>query len=315
MEQRTENNVMEVEPKKSGRGQYERKERGSYQKHKLDRKITVKHYLNTRINFQKDLTEDPQHPVYVQITFNGKTTLIRSATKELFEDEDLFDEMYENDTFNLNFKREEEFIKYYFLKYYKNFVEIQYEFCTPQELIELRNSVNIAPIFKRYSYESNVLNKIVDYALKTELNKLADEFEEGGMVKSVQLQLEAEDINVHKSSLYDEFGYPVQYTIFENSKISALELLIFLEKVKPEFSQIREKYSSEIWNFNMYYGLFTKQSLKFNILGATFLDVESGLFEQEFRKSYNDHKDVQNILVDLSKLIEKNYFSPFEPPS
>lgn len=311
MEQRTENNLVEVEePKKSGRGQYERKERGIYQKHKLDRKITVKHYLNTKINLQKDSTQEPEYPVYVQITFNGKTTLIRSATKDVFGDEDDFEDFCHDDSNNRDFKREEEYIKYYFLEFYKNNVEVHFKASTPQQIIEIRNLVNISPVFKRYNYESGVINKIVDFALKDELFRIADELEEEERLQGEQLQLEAEDIDTHKSSLYDEFSYPVEYTICENNNISAMELLVFLERIKPEFSQIRKLYPSEIWNFNLYYGLLAHKSNVFNKLGATVVDVESGLFEKEFRKLYNNNEDVQKILVDLSKLSDNNYFSP-----
>lgn len=54
----------------------------TYQKHKTEKKITVKHYLNETINeFSK--TGDKVIPVYVQVTYQGKNTRFRSRIKPI----------------------------------------------------------------------------------------------------------------------------------------------------------------------------------------------------------------------------------------
>lgn len=101
MEKRTENNLVEVEPKKSGRGQYERKARGSY-KTIEERRITIKHYIDTKskvvfwgyyndyenhksnkndaINYCKQgQTNYPYYNVYVRISLKGQTTNLKSG--------------------------------------------------------------------------------------------------------------------------------------------------------------------------------------------------------------------------------------------
>lgn len=68
-----------LEPKKSGRGNYERKKRGSY-KSDSDRKITIKHYINSSLtpHIREDNKDLKLYPVYVRISLKGKTTHFRS---------------------------------------------------------------------------------------------------------------------------------------------------------------------------------------------------------------------------------------------
>ncbi len=49
-------------------------------------KITVKHYLNKNIKYLDKKSNEVEHPVYIQITANRKTTKIRSLTKEMFSE-------------------------------------------------------------------------------------------------------------------------------------------------------------------------------------------------------------------------------------
>ena len=77
MEAIANNTVAEVlEPKKSGRGNYERKKRGSY---KGDKKITIKFFLNKRLK-PDYMLEQAYYPLYIQISLKGQTTFFPATS-------------------------------------------------------------------------------------------------------------------------------------------------------------------------------------------------------------------------------------------
>lgn len=95
---------------KQGRGQYERKPRGSYQKHKLEKKITIKHSVNKALKPQllNGFSEDEYlvlkeriirgYPVYVRLNLKGQTTYLPSES---------FHNQYELEDKDLDKKRKE----------------------------------------------------------------------------------------------------------------------------------------------------------------------------------------------------------------
>ena len=98
MEAIVNNTVAEVlEPKKSGRGQYEHQKRGNY---KNDKKITVKLFLNKRLK-PEYILEKVYYPLYIQVslksqstvfpaTINGQTMTIEDTGRDIdFKDFDL----------------------------------------------------------------------------------------------------------------------------------------------------------------------------------------------------------------------------------
>jgi hypothetical protein len=72
-----------VESPQKGRGQYERKARGSYRNEK---KITIRYYPNKRLKPIFEFEGVPHYPIYFQVTVNGHTTQLPSL---IFNDIDI----------------------------------------------------------------------------------------------------------------------------------------------------------------------------------------------------------------------------------
>ncbi len=95
-------------------------------------KITIKHYLNKNIKCLDKISNEVEHPIYIQITANRKTTQIRSLTDYLMSEKDFASyELYTIAKFDSNIEE----ITKEFLNEVK-FEELQEEKSTVLEILD-----------------------------------------------------------------------------------------------------------------------------------------------------------------------------------
>ncbi|WP_394990108.1 hypothetical protein [Emticicia sp.] len=305
-------------PTKKGRGQYERKARGGYKKHKLEKKVTVKFYLNKRVNFNKmiDKSEEnypftPWYPVYVQITFNRKMTNIRSATEALCSNDEEFKEMLEEEETKNLFERERKFIEFNLTDYYNHYLAITKKNLgnTAEEDIELftENSFDLKDALLGFSYADFAFNKEIDRGLKFELKNFAVEL----ALNEIREQTGREELNEDERAEFNNYYHAIQYSIeAPDCNISALELLNFFEMRKPVFQQMRVRFPSEIWHFNIFYGLLRSSgTTPYAELDATILDYTEGDLKAFFLSYFIHTKEkIDKIFIDIDLLIKNGTF-------
>ena len=300
------------EPKKSGKGSYERKSRGSYKKHKLDKKITVKHFLNERVNLNKISKKEsefmdstPLHPIYVQIIFMGKNTTIRSAVDEICSSQDCFEELMLDDYYGGLFDREKCFIEYYVKNYYDNYLKSEKDSLDKDlddDEIEYYTSkvIELKDIMVGFDYYDHEINVKVDRALKAELLSFAKEITLSSLkpcLKGLSKSDKQEAIDLRMLN----FKFINDALEFPEKKISALELLCYYEQMIPTFKEMRDRFSPQIWSFNIYYSdLVDNGDNQYKELGATVIDFLHGDFKQQMCEYFtDDSKIAQNIIKDI----------------
>lgn len=308
---------------KKGRGQYERKARGGYQKHKTEKKVTVKFYLNKRINFNSKMIDrsdenyqfPPSHPVYIQITFNRKITNIRSATDSVCSNDEEFNELINEELTDNILERERRFIEYYLTNYYKSYLDMHKQNLKEASVddVELftEKTFDLDDAMLGFSYDDYELNKEIEKRLKFELYEFAEEL----TLKEIQqktgkMELDKSAKEEFKNILINYY-HAIQYSIeLPESNISALELLSFFEMRKPEFKEMRLRFSSEIWHFNIFYGLLCSSfESQYHELGATILDYTEGDFKNVFQSFFSNVKEkVESIFADIDTLLKKDTF-------
>ena len=325
-----------LEPKKSGRGQYERKTRGSYQKHKLSKKITVKHFLNKRIDLRKKFLKeigvdtegmDSLYPIYVQVTFNRKTTTLRSATQETCRDEEELQEYLEDEEDeNLGeaLLRERRFIEYYLQNYYQHHLKHSLSYLEKLKNYEsfeesdrdsyVNDTFDLDSAMVGFNLEDYELNKMIELALKKEIKDFArtlliNEIKEKSGNDVFAEEEEDEFKNMMKSDYFSIENLIDMENLIERpeNNIGALELLSFYEMKKSEFSKLREIFPSYIWHFNVLYGIMYSKSRLYEVLPPTILDFREGDFKIKFISSFKDVKEkrtAKKIIKDIEKLIE-----------
>lgn len=359
MEQRTENNLVEVEaklvgrstqkeideleeyfksvllsklveePKKSGKGNYERQARGSYTKHKLEKKANVRHFINKNVDTNKgwENHDDPfriegsLHPLYVQITFNRRTTTIKSAIVESLSIDD-YAEISTNTRLLHLIAREKDFIEYHFQKTYKAYLDSLREHYTtmkyPSTLAEkdeintqatesAENTFEFDNLIKGFSYYNFEIHKLIDIALKCEIIEFAEKLR-SKIVKENRKQetIQNELLNLFNKSYTNTLYQSLHYDD-NNYSPNALQLLSCLEMRNPEFKELRLMYPSEIWNFEVFYGfLRNNYNIHYCYLGATMVDYLKGDFKDIFLSEFdNDEQKAKLIFKDIEKLIKK----------
>lgn len=313
--------LLEVKPKKR------------YIKHKLEKKVTVKHFLNKKIvinrneptlqlYFDDKFFDGTVYPVYVQITFNRKTTMIKSATSENFTEQAF--EYYSNHGFIQKlFEREKNFIEFHFQERYKNYLDSLSErfeisqhnnplnlFHTSDEEYEMfierfKDYYDINRFIKEYSYTANEIHKYIDNALYEEIIEFKNNI---GLKEVTNRITKAKNESQYENLKLDSINtLPLDVIYKSGIKVKAFELLAFLEARDARFSKLRKRYPSEIWYFSIYYRfLKTNNNSPYQKLPATILDYIEGDFETVFFNTFkNDNQKALMILKDLKLLINK----------
>ena len=313
MEAIANNPVAEVlEPKKSGRGQYERQKRGSY-KNVEDKKITVQHYVNTKINLLKtnrlnqfgskikNLNEktDFINPLYVKVSFNGQMNFFRSKTEIVISTNYSFENAMKDENLSRALEREIHLIGT-FIK--ENSIQED----------DVRQSIS------SYSFDGFGLEALINNALIFEIQEFAKKILPNDDPNGGILSLGSCTDNKIVDSYFDIINYAID--VNEVSAPSPLEILTFLEMRDKRFSDLKAEFSPYIWQFRCYCIAPPVHSYPHNLdkegysyLFPTSLDYKEGKFKKYFIEFNPYHEEeAKLILSDIDKLLERKTFKIFK---
>ena len=139
----------------------------TYQKHKTEKKITVKHYLITNVKNDDELG-NPTYPIYVQVTYKRKNTKFKSKVPYTYLRElpilPVFDSFssYEKYYFG-NIKNEFDCALTRDLNFINWLVE--------QQISQRGEQFDISELPKLYHSESFELSNFIESSLKKEIQK------------------------------------------------------------------------------------------------------------------------------------------------
>ncbi len=284
------------------------KKRGGYKKHKLDKKIVVKHFLNKKL---KGSGGNSKFPLYIQIIFNGKSNYIKSAITENEYSVDDFNFLVEQSKVEKRnlFSREKRLIEKVFQEDYND--HITFRGLLPEGNYKLIKTYDSSYIFGNYNFHDYKLGRQIQVALKVEMFRFAIKIFENNNddYKS--------DTTKISEFMSNNFNHIMQSLRDDEWGISALQLLCFYEKEYLEFSKFRELYPSDIWYFDLYLAdfenqLYAQEGYRHLFMGLeiSLIDVNDEWFKELFLK-YGKKKlfERQAIIADIEKLITNNSFS------
>lgn len=271
----------------------------TYQKHKTEKKITVKHFLNTSIKEYDDFGNE-LYPVYIQVTYNRKTTKFRSQIPPSLDKFLDLTPNFDND------KESEE----YHLRMGINMFEdamIGDVNLIKWLISEYKGEFDINELPKLYHKKFYSITFFVEWCLMQEI-QLA-------IFNSKAVKFKYDESAPEYS--YDEINQIVP--IFNS--ISALNHFEFYVANYPFINFIKEKYPSNIWNLGIYVGVMTNNSLAgsywnfgtfentyavYNI-EPTINDYIERRFQSHFLNCFNDEQFAKDILVDIEKLYLEHF--------
>ena len=271
----------------------------TYQKHKTEKKITVKHFLNLSIK-EYDTFGSELYPVYVQVTYNRKTTKFRSQIPPSI---DKFLDL--TPTFDSDEEAEE-----YHMHMGVNMVEeaIESDVSLIKWLIsEYKGEFDINELPKLYHRNFYSISSFVEWCLKYEIQHT--------IFNSKLVKFRYGDSSFEYN--YHEIDEIVP--IFHS--LSSLHNLQFYETDYPFINSIKEKYSSNIWNLGIYVEIMTNNSLAGNYwsfgqyenmyavynIEPTVNDYAKGRFQTHFLNCFNNEQFAKDILIDIEKLYLEHF--------
>lgn len=267
----------------------------TYQKHKTEKKITVKHYLIPDIHHDDELGYQT-YRIYVQVTYKRKNTKFKSKIPFSY-----FEKLPSIPVFN-SFSNYQE----YYIDNIKNEFEcaltrdLNYIYWLVEQHINQRGEeFDISELPKIYHSNSFELSNFIEASLKKELLKTL-------------CNITGSD---ESNSLSAYLKFPMAY----NSP-SLFNLEFYLNKY-PELVILKTKYSSHIWIFKLYEelgdssnGLF--REAMFSIIEQsgyvisfppTIFDYLTNIFQKRLLDNFQDLKVVNPLISDLNILFLEYY--------
>ena len=271
----------------------------TYQKHKTEKKITVKHFLNTTIkeynNFGHEL-----YPVYVQVTYNRKTTKFRSQVPP---SQDKFLDL------TPVFYSDEEFQEYYMNRGENAFENaLQRDADLIKWLINERGGVfDINELPKLYHKKFYSISFFVEWCLKREIQH--------SIFNSKAVKFKYDDSA--PEYVYDEI-YCIVPIIDSMSSLNHFEFYVI---DYPFITSLKEKYPSYIWNLGIYIGIMTSSSFAGtywnfgnienmfidSYVEPTLIDFKERRFQIHFLNCFNNEQFAKDILIDIERLYLEHF--------
>ena len=281
----------------------------TYQKHKTEKKITVKHYLNTRyVSVDVDVANNggetviwqevthPESIVYVQVTYKRKNTKFRSKVPlchlEKLPEIRVYDNLNEINEYYLN--ERDDVIKGITR-------DLNYILWIVNQEIKRNSDFDISELPEIYHGNKYSLISFVEDYLKREIREALNE-------------------KVLAENGYWEFEQFSKYKIYSQS--SALNNLEYYLNLYPQLSFLKNKYSSKIWLLSIYLeqeGIgdimlfdYTLQEqgvvpvMVFNYV-PTFYDYLTNTFQKDLEESLRSEQIYNQIITDIDKLVLKYY--------
>lgn len=294
----------------------------TYQKHKTEKKITVKHYVNnSQILDTKGLGDEKIniYALYVLVTYNRRNTKFRSQLPSAIEESipeigfccDDLDNTNNTDDYLNAFK-----VKHWAVINGKAFVrDVNFITWLVKCGVEVNGSdFSITDLSELYHNKAFELSFFVEWALREELRK--------ALVEILPYKF-----NIPKDKLL--FGINVEEVLLEKHKVyddvSALQNLEFYSIEYPKLNDLRKKYSSQIWFLGIYLQKMLDNSFNsslytyVNLVGEgnlesfvpTVFDFSTNIFQESFINIFKDEVDIENMVADINKLYVK-YIDEFK---
>jgi hypothetical protein len=282
--------------------------RKTYQKHKTEKKITVKHYLNTRnviIDVDTSDNEDENEPweatvsesiIYVQVTYKRKNTKFRSKVPLCYLEQlpeirafDNLNEIYEH------YITEKNDIIKWLTK------DLNYILWIVNQEIKSNPNFDISELPEIYHNNQYSLISFVEDYLKREIREVLYE-------------------KVLAENGWWEFEQLSEYKIYSQS--SALNNLEYYLRLYPQLSFLKNRYGSEIWFLNIYleqHGIGDITLFDYSLQGyghvpmmalyhvPTFHDYLTKIFQRDLKESLENEQIANQIISDIDKLVLKYY--------
>ena len=266
----------------------------TYQKHKTEKKITVKHYYNT---YNKEITETINltfYPIYVQVTYNRQNAKFKTTLEsQLFLDSLEKAVPYIDGSFK----------DYYFDQSRKDFDkylarDIDLIQWLVNECIKINSNFHISVLPNLYHSKIYEISSFIEWCLKKEIEE---------MIFNI--------LSNKENSSYASYDYTTQYNV------SSLTVLEFYRKSFPQLITLREKYNSQIWTFKIFvqngndtfmvHGepmfILPKGEGAYSSQEPTLRDYTNKLFQKRFKECFKNEEIVTDILSDLETLFLKYY--------
>lgn len=269
----------------------------TYQKHKTDKKITVKHYLNTHIG-EYNSEGEVIHPIYVQVTYNTKNTKFKSLMPNLFLTERDYNQYLKdhNSYMCTGIERDKDIITWLV----RQRVDIE------------PDTYNIGDLPKRYHSRVYELSFFVEWALKEEIrSSLYDTATCDRQLKELPLR-----DPIRRSAL------EISNTFYIYEERSAHSNLEFYLMQYPHLGDLKKKYRSHVWFIGIYIDLMckyiplkksslsAKRTSLYNreyILPPNIEDFKYDIFQSSLRKVFNNISDINDLIHDCGRLWTKYY--------
>lgn len=233
--------------------------RGTYKKHKEGSKITIKHYLNSKITI--DLPDQLVHnPLYVQVIAKKRTIFFKSSIDTRLAPSD-----------------------------------------------ELSHWINVDDFGKKViSREAENIEKITQDLIafdqdKFSINSVSQQYKGledfGDVVKDRLTEILCAHYDLHFGKDHKETSY---------DKYRGVHPLVLLNQWKeiPTIPPLLARFSTDIWDFDFYYGYFRNSAHRGQFVYASLipnrLDYESGHLLEEMSRFYEGKSDtLKHVFSDL----------------
>ena len=244
----------------------------TYQKHKTEKKITVKHYINDTIT-ELDKYGEIVHPIYFQVIFDKKNTKIRSRIFSLHESTKNMSAWGSH--FQQAIDRDIVFIKYLITKYIDNDFE-RFSFKDLPQLYHCK-------LFELSAYIDHCLNNEISYTIRRD--------EENGFFTPDSKPLIWYQFVLDKlpevSIVKDNFSSQIWY----------FDLLLFQMRRRDIFGKGYNPFKEDRQN-------------SFRFLNPTLLDFTEGYFQKTFKDFFGENQMINDLINDINKLVTR-YSSDF----
>lgn len=283
----------------------------TYQKHKTEKKITIKHYLITNyITLHHDEHDEegnfiqeveivhPVSTIYIQVTYNRKSTKFRSEIIECY-----LDTLPEITTFE-NFECYEDF--------YSNERDDLYRGLT-RDLNYIKWIIN-QEIKSDPDFDISELPGIY-HSSKYELITFIEDW--------LKNELKDELWGKYPREKYQEINNSLKTPIYSNS--SAFSNLEFYISLHPNLIHLKERYGFHIWFLSIYLekcmnptlfdmGIKENDSVKYALLQpvkVTIFDYITNVFQKYFLNYLADNQIETELIAEIDKLFSKYFNSHY----
>ena len=255
----------------------------TYQKHKTEKKITVKHYFQKTVK-GKDQLNELAYPVYMQVIYMRKTTTIKSRIKS-------FPRWIVNsrpeilDKFKQETQRDEKLIKYL----------IEQSLSGDSEQYDFKN------LHTYYHNNFWDMSYFIDYCLNAEIESFAfDLYADKNIdgepfpVKTVSKPL----INLE----YFSFKFPKIKELRNIYKSQIWYFDLVLEELVHKVELIGDYTPSSAYGIMQYY---EEDNERLSILNPTIHDFTTGYFQDCLLRYFKNSQEAIDIVNDMNELFDK----------